>query len=217
MTREVAPQTRLVEIDTGLLFPETHTTRERLVERYGLEVETLRPLQSVEQQAAAHGPALWEREPDRCCGLRKVAPLEQAIRDADGWLTGIRRDQTAQRAGAPKLVLDARRGVVKVQPLVDWSERDCWRYIHRTTSSTTAAFRRSDACPARAPSAATRTRVPAAGPAAARPSAACTSPDSTPDPNQFLTGEPRSGEVPGISSRLSLDEASNSLDRSGST
>jgi phosphoadenosine phosphosulfate reductase len=131
MTREVAPQTRLVEIDTGLLFPETHETRRRLVEHYGLEVETLRPLQSVAQQAAAHGAALWEREPDRCCGLRKVAPLERAIRGADGWLTGIRRDQTVQRARAPKLVLDANRGVVKVQPLVDWNERDCWRYIHR--------------------------------------------------------------------------------------
>ena len=182
MTREVAPQTRLVEIDTGLLFAETHATRQRLVDHYGLEVETLRPLQSVEEQAAAHGAALWEREPDRCCGLRKVEPLERAIRDADGWLTGIRRDQTEQRARAPKLVLDARRGVVKVQPLVDWSERDCWRYIHRTasrtTSCTTAASRRSAARRARARPAAARTRAPAAGPAAARPSAACTSPET---------------------------------------
>ena len=129
MTRQVAPETRLVEIDTGLLFPETHATRERLVDHYGLEVETLRPLQTVEEQAATHGAALWKRDPDSCCGLRKVAPLEQAIRDADGWLTGIRRDQTSSRALAPKLVLDARRAVVKVQPLVDWSERDCWRYI----------------------------------------------------------------------------------------
>jgi phosphoadenosine phosphosulfate reductase len=131
MTRQVAPETRLVEIDTGLLFPETHATRERLVDHYGLEVETLRPLQSVAEQAATHGDALWARDPDRCCGLRKVAPLEQAIRDADGWLTGIRRDQTSSRSSAPKLVLDARRGVVKVQPLVDWSERDCWRYIYQ--------------------------------------------------------------------------------------
>jgi phosphoadenosine phosphosulfate reductase len=131
MTREVAPRTRLVEIDTGLLFGDTHETRRRLVDRYGIEVETLRPLQSVEEQAAAHGAKLWEREPDRCCGMRKVEPLERAIRDADGWLTGIRRDQTEHRARAPKLVLDARRGVVKVQPLVDWSERDCWRYIYR--------------------------------------------------------------------------------------
>jgi phosphoadenosine phosphosulfate reductase len=129
MTRQVAPGTRLVEIDTGLLFPETHATRRRLVDHYGLEIETLRPLQTVEEQAAAHGDALWARDPDRCCGLRKVAPLEQAIRDADGWLTGIRRDQTTARALAPKLVLDADRGVVKVQPLVDWSARDCWRYI----------------------------------------------------------------------------------------
>jgi phosphoadenosine phosphosulfate reductase len=131
MTRQVAPDTRLVEIDTGLLFPETHAARERLVDHYGLEVETLRPLQTVEEQAATYGDALWARDPDRCCGLRKVAPLEQAIRDADGWLTGIRRDQTSARASAPKLVLDARRGVVKVQPLVDWSERDCWRYIYQ--------------------------------------------------------------------------------------
>jgi phosphoadenosine phosphosulfate reductase len=130
MTRQVAPDTRLVEIDTGLLFPETHATRERLVDHYGLEIETLRPLQTVEEQAATYGDALWARDPDRCCGMRKVAPLEQAIRDADGWLTGIRRDQTSARATAPKLVLDARRGVVKVQPLVDWSERDCWRYIY---------------------------------------------------------------------------------------
>ena len=129
MTRQVAPDTRLVEIDTGLLFPETHAARERLVDHYGLEIETLRPLQTVEEQAATYGDALWARDPDRCCGMRKVAPLEQAIRDADGWLTGIRRDQTLARATAPKLVLDARRGVVKVQPLVDWSERDCWRYI----------------------------------------------------------------------------------------
>ena len=75
MTHHLAPQTRLVEIDTGLLFAETHATRRRLVDHYGLEVETLRPLQSVEQQAAAHGAKLWEREPDRCCGMRKVEPL----------------------------------------------------------------------------------------------------------------------------------------------
>jgi phosphoadenosine phosphosulfate reductase len=75
MTRQVAPETRLVEIDTGLLFPETHAARERLVDHYGLEVETLRPLQSVSEQAATHGDALWARDPDRCCGLRKVSPL----------------------------------------------------------------------------------------------------------------------------------------------
>jgi phosphoadenosine phosphosulfate reductase len=131
MLSEVAPETRIVELDTGLLFPETYDTRARLIERYGLTVERVLPEQTVAEQAAAHGPRLWEREPDRCCGLRKVAPLERALVGMDAWITGIRRSQSATRAGARKLQLDVRRGVVKVQPLVDWSDEDCWRFIMR--------------------------------------------------------------------------------------
>jgi phosphoadenosine phosphosulfate reductase len=131
MLSEIAPETRIVELDTGLLFPETYDTRDRLIERYGLTVERVLPEQSVAEQAAAHGARLWEREPDRCCGLRKVAPLERALEGMDAWITGIRRSQSATRAGARKLQLDARRGVVKVQPLVDWSDEDCWRFIMR--------------------------------------------------------------------------------------
>ena len=184
MTREVAPQTRLVEIDTGLLFAETHATRERLVDHYGLEVETLRPLQSVEEQAAAHGAALWEREPDRCCGLRKVAPLEQAIRDADGWLTGIRRDQTTQRARAPKLVLDAtprrRQGAAarRLERARLLALHPSQRHPVQRAARSRLPVDRLHALHARR-SAAARTHAPAAGPAAARPSAACTSPDLT--------------------------------------
>ena len=153
MTREVAPQTRLVEIDTGLLFAETHATRQRLVEHYGLEVETLRPLQSVEQQAAAHGGALWERDPDRCCGLRKVEPLERAIRDADAWLTGIRRDQTRQRARAPKLVSTHAAASSRCSRWSTGASRTAGATSiatpSRTTSCTIAASRRSAARPAR--------------------------------------------------------------------
>jgi phosphoadenosine phosphosulfate reductase len=128
---EIAPQVRVVELDTGLLFPEAYQTRDRLIERYGLRVETIRPALSVVQQAEMHGERLWEREPDRCCAMRKVAPLEQALDGMDAWVTGIRRTQSATRAGARKLQLDERRGVVKVQPLVDWSDLDCWRFIMR--------------------------------------------------------------------------------------
>jgi phosphoadenosine phosphosulfate reductase len=131
MLSEVAPETRIVELDTGLLFPETYDTRARLIERYGLAVERVLPEQTVAEQATAHGPRLWEREPDRCCGLRKVAPLGRALVGMDAWITGIRRSQSATRAGARKLQLDVRRGVVKVQPLVDWSDEDCWRFIMR--------------------------------------------------------------------------------------
>jgi phosphoadenosine phosphosulfate reductase len=131
MLSEIAPETRIVELDTGLLFPETYDTRQRLIERYGLTVERILPDQTVDEQAAAYGPRLWEREPDRCCGLRKVAPLERALVGMDAWITGIRRSQSATRAGARKLQLDVRRGVIKVQPLVDWSDEDCWRYVMR--------------------------------------------------------------------------------------
>jgi phosphoadenosine phosphosulfate reductase len=126
---EAAPETRIVELDTGLFFPEAYETRDRLIERYGLQVESIRPQLAVEEQNALMGTDLWERDPDRCCALRKVAPLEQALEGMDAWITGIRRSQSSTRAQARKLQLDARRGVVKVQPLVDWSDADCWRFI----------------------------------------------------------------------------------------
>jgi phosphoadenosine phosphosulfate reductase len=126
---EIAPDVRIVELDTGLLFPEAYETRDRLIARYGLEVETIRPALSVAEQAEHYGDRLWERDSDRCCAMRKVAPLEQALIGMDSWVTGIRRSQSATRAAAKKVQLDERRGVVKVQPLVDWSDADCWRFI----------------------------------------------------------------------------------------
>jgi phosphoadenosine phosphosulfate reductase len=120
---------RVVELDTGLLFPEPYATRERLIARYGLQVERIEPEQTVEEQARAHGHELWRRDPDRCCALRKVAPLARALEGADAWITGIRRSQSPTRAGAPKLALD-RRGVVKIQPLADWSNEDVRGYLY---------------------------------------------------------------------------------------
>jgi phosphoadenosine phosphosulfate reductase len=131
MLSEIAPGTRVVEFDTGLLFPETYETRERLLERYPLRFERILPEESVEEQAQTHGDRLWERDPDRCCGLRKVAPLERALDGMDAWITGIRREQSSSRRTARKIEVDARRGVVKVQPLADWTNRDVWRYIWR--------------------------------------------------------------------------------------
>ncbi len=71
---------RVVEFDTGLLFPETYDTRDRLISRYPINFERIEPELTVEQQAKKHGERLWERDPDACCGIRKVAPLEQALR-----------------------------------------------------------------------------------------------------------------------------------------
>jgi phosphoadenosine phosphosulfate reductase len=120
---------RIVELDTGLLFPETYATRDALVERYGLTLESVPPLRTVAEQAEDEGPELWTRDADRCCFLRKVQPLERALEGMDAWITGIRRAQSATRANARKLEWDAARGVVKVQPLVDWSDEDVKGYL----------------------------------------------------------------------------------------
>ena len=116
-------------LDTGLLFPETYDLWRRLEQRYEITIRAVRPAQSVDEQAAAHGPALWTREPDRCCALRKVAPLGEALRGYDAWITAIRRDQTATRASALHVEADDTHGLVKVNPLLRWSSADVWRHI----------------------------------------------------------------------------------------
>ena len=117
-------------LDTGLLFPETYALWQRLEQRYGIAISAVRPEQSVEAQAASVGPALWERDPDRCCGLRKMAPLAQALAGVDFWVTAIRRDQTPERATAPVVERDARYNLFKVNPLVRWTSKDVWRFVH---------------------------------------------------------------------------------------
>jgi phosphoadenosine phosphosulfate reductase len=128
MLHRLGANIRIVELDTGLLFPETYETRDRLIEKYGLEVERIDPRQSVAEQEETEGPALWSRDPDRCCALRKVEPLERALVGMDAWITGIRRAQSPTRANARTVELDP-RGVVKIQPLAAWSDEDCKGYL----------------------------------------------------------------------------------------
>jgi phosphoadenosine phosphosulfate reductase len=129
MLDRIGAEVRIVELDTGLLFPETYATRDRLIARYGLEVERVDPEQTVAEQERSEGPELWRREPDRCCGLRKVAPLARALAGMDAWITGIRRAQSPTRAGARMLEADP-RGVVKVQPLAGWTDEDVKGYLY---------------------------------------------------------------------------------------
>jgi len=131
MISEIQPDVRVVEFDTGLLFRETADTRRRVVERYPVRFERIEPELTLEEQAEAHGDRLWERDPDACCAIRKVAPLTRALEGMDAWITGIRREQSTTRENARKIEIDERRGVVKVQPLADWTNRDVWRYIWR--------------------------------------------------------------------------------------
>jgi len=117
-------------LDTGLLFPETYDLWRRLEAKYGIVIRPVRPAQSVDEQAAAHGPALWERDPDQCCELRKVAPLRNALSGFDAWITAIRRDQTAERAYARVVENDRKFGLLKINPLVTWTHDDVWGHLY---------------------------------------------------------------------------------------
>lgn len=119
----------LFTLDTGLLFPETYDLWQRLEQRYGLTIRAVRPAQTVEAQATAHGDRLWERDPDSCCALRKVAPLTATLREYDAWITAIRRDQTATRAAARHVEWDRKNGLVKVNPLLRWTSDEVWAYV----------------------------------------------------------------------------------------
>jgi phosphoadenosine phosphosulfate reductase len=119
---------RIVEVDTGLLFPETHEVRDRLIERLGISVETLRPRRTVAEQALDQGAELWLRDPDACCGLRKVAPLERALEGADAWVSGLRRSSGGERSTVRPFSFDEKRGVIKVAPLWRWSSEEVDAY-----------------------------------------------------------------------------------------
>lgn len=125
---EAEPHARVFALDTHVLFPETYAVWRQVEKRYGIQVEVYEG-PSLGRQAAAHGDALWRREPDLCCAIRKVAPLGRALARLEGWITGVRRDQSPARAATPKLGWDERHGLWKAAPLADWSDEDVWAYV----------------------------------------------------------------------------------------
>jgi phosphoadenosine phosphosulfate reductase len=128
MILRIEPGARFFTLDTGLLFPETYETWRRLEQRYGVKVDVYQGI-SLTRQRELHGDRLWERDPDACCAIRKVRPLAEALGGVDAWITGVRRQQSPERAGTPKLHWDERHGVWKGNPLADWTEKDVWRYV----------------------------------------------------------------------------------------
>jgi phosphoadenosine phosphosulfate reductase len=125
----IEPRLAVFVIDTELLFPETYALIERAEKRYGITVERVRPAQSVAEQNAAYGDALWQRDPDACCDLRKVEPLREYLRNFDAWMTALRRDQGATRVDIPLRAWDETAQIFKVAPLADWTEADVWNYV----------------------------------------------------------------------------------------
>jgi phosphoadenosine phosphosulfate reductase len=129
MASRVCPVFRVFTLDTEFLFPETYNLMDQVEQRYDIGIERVYPLTSPEEQEKVYGPALWQRNPDQCCNLRKVEPLRRKLSELQAWITSIRRDQTADRAGAGKVEWDAKFGLVKINPLADWSSRQVWQYI----------------------------------------------------------------------------------------
>jgi phosphoadenosine phosphosulfate reductase len=125
----IAPQTPIVYLSTGFQFAETDRLKERLRERYGLNIVERSAVLSVEEQNRIYGEKLYERDPDLCCRLRKVEPLRQALIGYHAWIAALRRDGSPTRANIGIVEWNARHNLVKINPLAGWTRRDVWDYI----------------------------------------------------------------------------------------
>ncbi|MCA0331562.1 MAG: phosphoadenylyl-sulfate reductase [Actinobacteria bacterium] len=123
-----APGVDILFLDTGYHFPETIGTRDAVAAVYDVHVRTLLPLVTLEEQAAEHGPDLWQRDPDACCAIRKVEPLERGLSEYDAWVTGMRREDAPTRKDIDVVGWDSRRSMVKLNPLAAWTQDDVERY-----------------------------------------------------------------------------------------
>lgn len=127
---QIKPTAKVVFLDTGLHFPETYALIEKVKLRYPqLAIEMKKPADSVEQQAEKLGDKLWERQPDRCCYLRKVIPLREALSGATAWLSGLRREQSPTRSQTNFINKDETFQSVKICPLIHWTWEDIWAYV----------------------------------------------------------------------------------------
>lgn len=134
LVAQIDPSVPVLFLETGFHFPETLRYRRDLADLLGLtDVRDLRPALTVGEQASEHGGGLYVRNSDACCAIRKVAPLNAALQEFDGWASGVRRDQTPDRADTPVVsrVFRDDHPLVKVSPLARWSAQDVEDYLAR--------------------------------------------------------------------------------------
>ncbi|PQP24335.1 phosphoadenylyl-sulfate reductase [Rhodococcus opacus] len=129
LAAQVHPGVDVLFLDTGYHFAETIGTRDAVEQVYGVNVINARAEASVAEQDAAEGKDLFAREPNRCCALRKVAPLKKTLSGYKAWVTGIRRVEAPTRANAPLISFDDAFGLVKINPIAAWSDEDMQSYI----------------------------------------------------------------------------------------
>jgi phosphoadenosine phosphosulfate reductase len=129
LVSQVAASVDVLFLDTGYHFAETLGTRDAVAAAYDMNVISLTPRQTVAEQDATEGPKLHDRDPDRCCRMRKVEPLDRALAHYDAWATGLRRVEAPSRRGTPVVSYDADRGKVKIAPIAAWSDAEVEDYI----------------------------------------------------------------------------------------
>jgi phosphoadenosine phosphosulfate reductase len=129
MLAEIEPRVRIFNLETGYQFAETLETRERIKQRYGIEVEFVRPELTVAEYEAEHGGPLYVIRSDQCCYDRKITPLRRTLVGYEAWISAIRRDQTEHRAKASVVQWDRKFDLVKVNPLLTWTKKDVWGFI----------------------------------------------------------------------------------------
>ena len=130
MLHKLAPTMPVFYLDTNKHFTETYATRDKLQERYSTTFIQVLPKLTLAEQASAHGDNLWEKNPNLCCQIRKVEPLQRVLSGYQAWITGIRREQSPTRANAKKVEWDEKFNLVKFNPLADWTDGQVWEYIH---------------------------------------------------------------------------------------
>jgi phosphoadenosine phosphosulfate reductase len=129
MASAMRPGIDVVFLDTGYHFAETIGTRDAVAAVYPVNLVNVTPSRTVAEQDAELGPRLYQRNPDLCCYLRKVEPLERTLGRYDAWITGLRRDETVDRREARPVEWDGRREMVKVNPIVSWGQKQVDDYI----------------------------------------------------------------------------------------
>ena len=131
LAEQVAPGIDVIFLDTGYHFVETIGTRDAVQAVHKVNLITLQPEQSVAEQDATWGKDLFASNPDQCCNLRKVQPLDGALARYSAWATGLRRADSPARAKTPIVSWDMRRRLIKVAPIARWSDADVADYIER--------------------------------------------------------------------------------------
>jgi len=129
VAQAAAPGIDVLFLDTGYHFAETIGTRDAVAHSYQVNLISITPRRTVAEQDAEHGPKLHDRDPDLCCALRKVEPLERGLRPYSAWINGMRREESPTRSDIRVVDYDAKRNMVKISPIAAWTQDEVDAYI----------------------------------------------------------------------------------------